>query len=118
MTEEEAVIPEIKVGKKWQDVLEGMAKERLEREILPAYLEKYRRSIGKRGPVTRTRIADTITVTIDEAVVVMLFLDVTYAGGETAVILLPLHFAAQDAGRRITGGIRMGGHCATAHCRA
>jgi maltose alpha-D-glucosyltransferase/alpha-amylase len=101
-TEEEAVIPEIKVGKKWQDVLEGIAKERLEREILPAYLEKYRRSIGKRGPVSRTRIVDAITVTINEAVVVMLFLDVTHAGGDTAVVLLPLHFAAQDAGRRIT----------------
>ena len=102
LAEGEAIIPEIQVVKKWQETLEGIAKERLEREIIPEYLEKYRRSAGKRGGITRTRITDAIPVTIDEAVVVMLLLDVTYAGGETAVTLLPLHFAAQDAGRRIT----------------
>jgi len=98
---EQGGIPELKVPTRWENVLEGAAKERLEREVLPAHLSRRCTGGGSARPVTRAKVLDTLSVPMKGGPVVLLFVEVAYAGGDTAVNLLPLHFSTQDEGRHV-----------------
>lgn len=98
---EQRGIPEIRVAVRWENVLEGAAKQRLEREVLPTHLSRRCMGGGKARPVARTRVLDVLSVPMKGGPVVLLFVELAYAGGDTAVNLLPLHFSAQDEGRRV-----------------
>ncbi len=101
---EEDVLPEIRVYTRWENVLKGAAKARLEREILPSYLVKRGGHGGKRTAVARVRILEAVGMPgKGAAAILLLFVELAYTGGETELHFLPLHFCIQDECRRILG---------------
>jgi len=96
-------IPEIRVSGGWKNVLRGAAKARLEREILPSYLARRDAPGGRRKTVARVRILEAFGMPGKGAAAELLFLELAFTGGESALYLLPLHFFSQEEGRRILG---------------
>jgi maltose alpha-D-glucosyltransferase/alpha-amylase len=99
--EPEPFIPALKVDRRWEEVIEGLARERLEREILPGYFQKCTWFAETKRRIMRTKITEVLPLPTDSRQVLLLFVELTLAGGETSVILFPLHFAAGDEARRI-----------------
>ncbi len=89
-------LPELSVAGRWDEVLEGRSRERLEREVLPVYLEGCRWFGGKARAIQQVRISDAIPVTVDGHPRYLLFLEIRYAAGGNEQYLLPLSYLVAD----------------------
>jgi maltose alpha-D-glucosyltransferase/alpha-amylase len=82
---------------RWQRILEGQSRERLEKR-LPAVLSKRRWFGGKGKTVRQATIADVLPLEDDEiaAEAQLLLIQVDYVGDEQETYLLPVAFAAGE----------------------
>lgn len=92
---------EVEVPHDWTKVLEGSARETLEREILPAYLGGCRWFGGKARRIQEIRILEAIPVQGNDASVMILLMDVQYMEGAPDMYLLPLAFAEGEEAEKI-----------------
>lgn len=89
-------LPEISVRGHWEKILEGKAKEQLEREILPAYIKQCRWFGGKARQIQQLQIRETIPLGKNGLAGYLLFVDVQYTEGLPDTYLLPVAFAADE----------------------
>ncbi len=90
-----------KIEGRWENILKGREKERLERVILPRYLERCNWFRGKTRKTTSIVIESALSITAGQTVFVLLLIEPGYTEGTAGLFLLPLHFAVQDEARRI-----------------
>jgi maltose alpha-D-glucosyltransferase/alpha-amylase len=88
-------VPALKVRGGWEHVLQGRAREALER-VLPAYLHHRRWFGGKARQIRQVQIQDDIPVEFDAARVHLLLLRVEYLDSDPDTYVLPLAFAAGE----------------------
>jgi maltose alpha-D-glucosyltransferase/alpha-amylase len=86
-------LPELSVRGSWEKVLEGRAREQLERSILPGYLRQCRWFGGKARQIQQLQIQDVIPLGKHRVVGYLLFLEVQYTEGLPETYLFPLAFA-------------------------
>jgi len=94
---EEPRIPEIRVDDVWENVLEGKAREILQGEILPEYLQRSRWFGSKGRTMGSVSITDCLPLSEEGVAVYLLFAKVTYAEGAGEVFMLPLHYLDLDS---------------------
>jgi maltose alpha-D-glucosyltransferase/alpha-amylase len=95
------MIPELAVSGKWENVLEGRPREKLEAGVLPAYIRERRWFGGKARAIQQLQILEDILMEKDSTAVHLLFLEVQYTEGLPEVYLLPLAFAAAEKAKEI-----------------
>ncbi len=96
-------LPEFAAGGNWESVLVGESRVRLEREVLPRYLQGCRWFGGKAREIAQLAIRESIPIGRDGAPR-LLFLDVEYTAGPPEVYVLPIAWMAGDAARAIESG--------------
>jgi maltose alpha-D-glucosyltransferase/alpha-amylase len=89
-------IPELTVRGRWDTVFEGKAKEELEEEILPLYIQGHRWFGGKGRDIQGVRILEDISLENNSSASHLLFLEVKYTEGASETYLLPISFASGD----------------------
>ncbi len=93
-------VRELSVSGNWENVLKDKAREKLETDILPAYLEKRRWFGSKAREIQKLQILEDILLEKNSTAVHLLFLEVQYTEGPPEVYLLPVSFmVAEKAGR-------------------
>jgi maltose alpha-D-glucosyltransferase/alpha-amylase len=90
MAAESLTVREIKVSGRWQRVLEGRARERLERDVLPLYLREQRWFRSKAQRIAKVGIGENIAM--PDADASLLLLDVQYTDGTPETYVLPVAF--------------------------
>ncbi|HZR46197.1 MAG TPA: maltose alpha-D-glucosyltransferase [Candidatus Manganitrophaceae bacterium] len=94
-------LPEIGVSLHWENILEGRARETLEREILPAYIRGCRWFGGKARGIHQIKIVEAIPFGRDASASRLLFLEVQYLEGLSETYLLPVSFASEEKSGKI-----------------
>jgi maltose alpha-D-glucosyltransferase/alpha-amylase len=94
---EEVVVPEILVGNRWVNVLEGKPLNRLTEVVLPEYLMKCRWLGGKGHVINTVTVTDRIPITGAAETYVLLLIEIVYAEEGTEAVILPIHYAVQDS---------------------
>lgn len=89
-------LPELKVRGRWNAVLEGPSKRKLERDILPGYVENCLWFRGKSRKLRQVRVLESIPLEGRSAIFHLLMIEVAYREGQPDVYLLPLSFAPGD----------------------
>ncbi|VTS04192.1 maltose alpha-D-glucosyltransferase [Tuwongella immobilis] len=91
-------MPEIRVNRSWEEILEGGPQEQLE-GILVGFLTQ-RQTPGSRQAITNVRLDKSVVITISRIRVQILFLRVEFRVGLAETVLLPvLCLAASDRSR-------------------
>jgi maltose alpha-D-glucosyltransferase/alpha-amylase len=98
---EEVLVPEILVGNRWLNVLEGRPLKRLTEVILPEYLRKCRWFGGKGRIINTTSVTERIPVAGADETYVLLLIEVACNEEETEAVILPIHFAVQDSAKQL-----------------
>jgi len=98
---EEVVVPEILVGNRWMNVLEGRPLKRLTETVLPEYLTKCRWLGGKGRVINTLTVTERIEFACAAETFVLLLIEIAYAEGVTETVILPLHFAARDSASQL-----------------
>ncbi|GBD39392.1 Trehalose synthase/amylase TreS [bacterium HR37] len=89
-------IPEVIVSGNWSTVFEGRLREKLEREILPIYIQERRWFGGKARNMQGVRIAGSVSFGKNSHSSTLLFIEVRYTEGASEVYLLPVSFASGE----------------------
>ncbi len=97
----EQVVPEVAVSGDWSRLLQGAARERLERRLLPAYLKTCRWFGGKGRRIEQVAVRESIPIGREGAMSYLLLLEVQYPDASPEVYLLPLSCAAGDAAAKV-----------------
>ncbi|RYZ56461.1 MAG: maltose alpha-D-glucosyltransferase [Sphingobacteriales bacterium] len=87
--------------KKWNELLDRYAQDRLTNVILPDYLMQVRWFGGKARVMQNIRIVDHAEIPMEESHAFMLLLEVTYESGLPEFYQLPVAFAEEDAAVRL-----------------
>jgi maltose alpha-D-glucosyltransferase/alpha-amylase len=95
-------IPTVTLSGGWETLLEGKAREKLEREVLPEYLRAQRWFGGKGRRINSLRFADCGEYPTSGSRVFLLLLEVTFTDGQTDRYFLPLGVTKRDSAERIT----------------
>ncbi|MGH7889551.1 MAG: putative maltokinase, partial [Thermodesulfobacteriota bacterium] len=95
-------IPDFSVSGNWNTIFRGKAKERLEREILPVYLERCRWFGGKARKMQGTKIVENIPMENGSSFTQLLFIEVQYVDGLSDVYLLPVSFSSENDVEKIS----------------
>lgn len=94
-------IPSLQLSGGWETILEGKARDKLEREILPEYLRAQRWFGGKGRRITSLRFADWGEVPASNSRVFLLLLEVKLSDGQTDRYFFPLGVATGYSAQRI-----------------
>ena len=94
-------IPTLSLTGGWETMLEGKAREKLEREVLPDYLRAQRWFGGKGRRIASLHFVDWGDFPARESRVFLLLLEVRFANGKSDLYFLP---SRRDDGR--CGGAR------------
>jgi len=86
----------------WRNFPDEDTMEKLEEDILPAYLSRSRWFGGKSLIIQRVNVYDKVPLQIDGKFTHLFLLDVTHTDGSTSRYLLPLSFAQHDEALRIS----------------
>ncbi|MBE0556137.1 MAG: putative maltokinase, partial [Proteobacteria bacterium] len=86
----------LSVSGDWDAVLQGKAREHLEREVLPHHLARSRWFGGKARSIKTARIADAVPMRLDGERFQLLVLEVRYHEGSNETYILPLGFASGE----------------------
>ncbi len=97
----EQPIPVLAVTGDWPRVLEGAARERLERRILPPYLKTCRWFGGKGRKIEQVTVRESIPIGKDGAATQLLLLEVQYPDAAPELYVLPLSYASGEAAARV-----------------
>ncbi|GIW48084.1 MAG: trehalose synthase [Deltaproteobacteria bacterium] len=89
-------IPEVIVSGNWSTVFEGRLREKLEREILPIYIQERRWFGGKARNMQGVRITGSVSFGKNSHSSNLLFIEVRYTEGASEVYLLPVSFASGE----------------------
>jgi maltose alpha-D-glucosyltransferase / alpha-amylase len=100
----ERALPDLGAIPAWESVLEGKLKTRLEREILPVYVQGCRWFAGKARHLQQIRIIESIPAKLDASLIHLLFLECSYTEGLPEVYLLPLSFIAEEGAEETVKG--------------
>jgi maltose alpha-D-glucosyltransferase/alpha-amylase len=92
---------QIEVEHAWEDVLEGRTKERLEEEILPAYLKRCRWFGKEDRQMEKLEIIESIPVGNGNSSTRLLLLRIEYTEGLPQMYTLPLAFTADEEAEEI-----------------
>lgn len=95
-------IPIVNLSGGWETLLEGKAREKLEREVLPEYLRAQRWFGGKGRRIAALRCADWGNFPASESNVFLLLLEVNFTDGQTDRYFFPLGVTKRDSAERIT----------------
>jgi len=95
------IIPELIVSGGWDTVFEGKAKEELEEEVLPLYIQGHRGFGGKGRNMQGIKILENIPIERNSSISRLLFLEVRYTEGASDMYLLPISFATGDAAEKV-----------------
>lgn len=87
------MVPQLKVSRSWENVFKERTKEKLEEDILPAYIAGCRWFGSKGRRIREIRIIENIPLGDNGPGAHMLFLKVRYLEGASDVYLLPLSFS-------------------------
>ena len=98
---EERGLPELFSPGRWEMLLEGTWKERLERDILPSYLKASHWFGGKARTIHQVKIIRCIEIETKPFTSQLTFLEVRYLEGSHEVYLLPLTFLTGSEAERI-----------------
>ncbi len=90
---QKGALPELQTTKSWEMVLEGNARQRLEEEILPAYLPGCRWFGRKAKAIRKVSIVESIPIGEKPDLSFILFLEVRYTESPPEFYQLPLSFA-------------------------
>jgi maltose alpha-D-glucosyltransferase / alpha-amylase len=96
VTKLRAVIPELTTEGPWETLLEGRNREKLERDVLPSYIESCRWFGGKARMIKQLSITEHIPVELQSRTAQLLFLEIRYAEGSNEHYLLPLAFVEAE----------------------
>jgi maltose alpha-D-glucosyltransferase / alpha-amylase len=96
ITTADHALPELGSTQSWETALEGRFKSKLERDILPVFLQGCRWFAGKARTLQQVRIIETIPVGSDSSLIHLLFIECAYTEGLPEVYLLPLSFVPED----------------------
>jgi maltose alpha-D-glucosyltransferase/alpha-amylase len=94
----ERVIPELRVKRRWEGVVEGDTREILENEVIPQYLATCRWFGGKAKMMRSITIKEEIPFVEDSDLSYILLLEVSYTEGTPETYLLPVSFALTKRG--------------------
>jgi maltose alpha-D-glucosyltransferase/alpha-amylase len=97
---EKKAIPELHTMTRWDAVLERRTRQRLEEEILPAYLPGCRWFGGKAKVIRSISIVENIPLGEDSDLSRLLLLEVRYTEGAPDLYLLPLCFSLTRRGEQ------------------
>jgi maltose alpha-D-glucosyltransferase/alpha-amylase len=103
-TEDVAQIPTINLPGAWETVLDGPARERLERDVLPGFLRSQRWFGGKARTVEAVRITDAGPLPVGRGFFTLL--DVASAGGQRDLYFLPLAISTGATAAKLYDGMR------------
>jgi maltose alpha-D-glucosyltransferase/alpha-amylase len=96
-----ALVHSSRPGRNWDWVLQGKAKEQLEKDILPLYIQERRWFGGKARGIQGVKVIENIAVEKNSAGSRLLFLEVRYTEGTPDTYLLPLSFASGDEAEKL-----------------
>src|SRR5262249_24160778 len=105
-TEEIADIPRVEVPGGWETLLEGPARQALERDVLPHFLRAQRWFGGKARRVESVRLADWGDLPGGTGQGILALLDVTFADGKTVLYFLPLGIATGAGAAHVLQALR------------
>ncbi len=88
-------LPEISLTGKWNRILEGKAREKLEKNILPSYIKTCRWFGGKARKIHSLDLYDTVGIEKNGFEAIILLLNVEYTEGQSELYSLPV--AATDS---------------------
>jgi maltose alpha-D-glucosyltransferase/alpha-amylase len=94
-------VAELSVTGNWESVFRGKTKEKLEGEILPAYIANCRWFGGKARIVREITIIENIPIGKTHSASRLLFLNVAYTEGLSEMYLLPISFSYGEEARKI-----------------
>ncbi len=94
-------IPELSISRSWKMIFQGKMREKLEREILPPYIEECRWFGGKARKKQQMRILENIAIDEKSSITCLLFLEVRYTEGLPDIYLLPLSFSSGEKAEKI-----------------
>jgi maltose alpha-D-glucosyltransferase / alpha-amylase len=89
-------LPELGSVQNWETALEGRFKTKLERDILPVFLQGCRWFAGKARTLQNVKIIETVPVGSESSPIHLLFFECAYTEGLPEVYLLPLSFVPED----------------------
>jgi maltose alpha-D-glucosyltransferase/alpha-amylase len=98
---QERPLPALSVKASWQSLLEAERREKLEKEVLPRYLQTCRWFGGKGRTLQRIKIQEVIPLNGGGAGAQLVTLEASYTEGAAETYLLPLSFAPQEQAREI-----------------
>lgn len=92
--EKRRVIPELSLSGSWDSVFEGTLKEKMEREIIPSFLERCHWLGNKAGKIQLVKIIERLPLGSNASYHQFLFLEVRYREGTPETYLFPLSFSS------------------------
>jgi maltose alpha-D-glucosyltransferase / alpha-amylase len=101
-------IPELGTIQHSEGILQGKAKAKFERDILPSYISSCRWFAGKARRIQWLKIVENVTIGKYESLTHLMFFEVHYTEGLPETYLLPLSFAKGDEARKILEGYPKG----------
>lgn len=99
---ESTQIPTVNLSGGWETLLEGKAREKLEREVLPEYLRSQRWFGGKGRRIASSRFVDWGDSPASGSKVFLVLLEVSFTDGQTDRYFFPLGVTKRDSAERIT----------------
>jgi maltose alpha-D-glucosyltransferase / alpha-amylase len=87
---EEGILPEITVTRKWQIIVEGKTKQKLEKSILPGYIKNCRWFGGKARKIQSVEVREIVPLNREDFQSLLLIISVEYAEGLPELYSLPV----------------------------
>jgi maltose alpha-D-glucosyltransferase/alpha-amylase len=89
-------------------ILEEKSREKLEANVLPAYIKQRRWFGGKAREIRQLQIIEDIPIETNSTAVHLLFLEVHYTEGLSEIYLLPVSFAVAEKAKALTDSFQTG----------
>jgi maltose alpha-D-glucosyltransferase / alpha-amylase len=95
------LVPQLRVHNRWENVLEGKLKEKLESDVLPPYLKTCRWFGGKGRKIRQVTIIEDVPLEKRASRGHLIFLKVRYLEGGSEIYLFPVDFSSGEAAEKI-----------------
>ncbi|MFP4630033.1 MAG: maltose alpha-D-glucosyltransferase [Desulfohalobiaceae bacterium] len=94
--QEEAELTRLHCPESWEDILTGSLSRKLERVVLPAFLQGRRWFRSKSRRIRNVRIIDDIPMQAKNSILHLILLQVYFSEGPSEIYFLPLGFLQQE----------------------
>lgn len=94
-------VPQLKVSRRWENVLQERLKVKLEEEVFPNYLRGCRWFGGKARKIREVRVTEDIPLEKNGSIAHLLFLKVKYLEGASDTYVFPITFSSGEEAEKI-----------------